>query len=54
MRKSTVDRNIADINKMESKGNTIKECRYYLKSFYIAGDGCRFSHREVCGVWRET
>ena len=54
-RKSTLTRNIADINKnlnnTEKTVQTNKECRYYLKGFCRRGEECRFEHRELCGIW---
>ena len=54
-RKSTLTRNIADINKnlnnTEKTVKTNKECRYYLKGFGRRGEECRFEHREKCGIW---
>ena len=54
-RKSTLNRNIADINKnlnnMEKTAKITKECRYYLKGFCRRGKDCRFEHRELCGIW---
>ena len=48
-RKSTLTRNIADINKnlnnTEKTVKTNKECRYYLKGFCRHGEDCRFEHR---------
>ena len=54
-RKSTLNRNIADINKnlnnMEKTAKITKECRYYLKGFCRRGKDCRFEHRELCSIW---
>ena len=57
-KKSTVDRNVADLNKnldkTEKNGKINKECRYYLKGFCRLGEQCRFEHRELCDIWMKT
>ena len=53
-RKSTVDRNVADLNKdrVNNGGRIITECKFYLKGDCWRGERCRFEHREVCEGWK--
>ena len=53
-KKSTVDGNVADLNKdrVNNNGRTKKECRFYLKGDCWRGEHCRFEHGEVCEGWK--